>query len=116
MNVSKTIFALAFSLPLTLSALAQTTAKTSTPVHKTGTATAAAPLLKTQQDSLSYAIGLSLANFYKQQNITNINTAIVVRAVNDVKNNKPLLNEQHSPDLRYQLICRKAAGGKGRRQ
>jgi FKBP-type peptidyl-prolyl cis-trans isomerase FklB len=59
-------------------------------------ATTAAPMaLKTTQDSLSYAIGISVANFYKQQNITNINTALVMRAISDVnKSSKPLLSEE----------------------
>ncbi len=62
--------------------------------HKPGT-TAAPVSLKTTQDSLSYAIGISVANFYKQQNITNINTALVMRAISDVnKSNKPLLSEE----------------------
>ena len=58
-------------------------------------ATAAPVALKTTQDSLSYAIGISVANFYKQQNITNINTALVMRAISDVnKSSKPLLSEE----------------------
>ena len=57
--------------------------------------TASAPLLKNTQDSLSYAIGLSVANFYKQANITDINTTLVTRAINDVTHkNKVLLDEQ----------------------
>jgi FKBP-type peptidyl-prolyl cis-trans isomerase FklB len=117
MNVSKTISILTFSVPMALSALAQTAPKTAAPAHKTGTATAASsPLLKTQQDSLSYAIGLSLANFYKQQNLTNINTAMVVRAVNDVKNNKPLLNEQQAQTCIMNFVqktqAEKAVGNK----
>jgi FKBP-type peptidyl-prolyl cis-trans isomerase FklB len=97
MNVSKTIYAFAFSVPIVISGLAQTASHSPATAHKTGTTAATpGPALKTAQDSLSYAIGLSLANFYKQQNLTNINTAIVVRAVNDVKNNKPLLNEQQA--------------------
>jgi FKBP-type peptidyl-prolyl cis-trans isomerase FklB len=53
--------------------------------------------LKTTQDSLSYAIGLSVANFYKQQNITSINTALVTKAINDVnKKGKLLLDEQQA--------------------
>jgi FKBP-type peptidyl-prolyl cis-trans isomerase FklB len=52
-------------------------------------------VLKTTQDSISYAIGLSVASFYKQFNVTNINSAVLTRAINDVnKNGKPLLNEQ----------------------
>lgn len=35
-------------------------------------------------DSASYAMGLSFANFYKQQGITKINTALVLKAINDV--------------------------------
>src|SRR5882757_11311686 len=63
-----------------------------------GASKAAAPVaLKTTQDSLSYAIGLSVANFYKQQNISNINTALVTRAINDVnKKGKLLLDEQQA--------------------
>jgi FKBP-type peptidyl-prolyl cis-trans isomerase FklB len=96
MNVSKTIFASTFCLSAALSVLAQTTPTKTTTVHKTGTG--AAPVtLKTTQDSLSYAIGLSVANFYKQQNITNINTAVVTRAINDVnRKNKLLLDEQQA--------------------
>ena len=58
-------------------------------------ATAAPAALKTTNDSLSYAIGISVANFYKQQNITNINTALVMRAISDVnKNGKLILTEE----------------------
>jgi FKBP-type peptidyl-prolyl cis-trans isomerase FklB len=58
-------------------------------------ATAAPVALKTTNDSLSYAIGISVANFYKQQNITNINTALVMRAISDVnKNGKLILTEE----------------------
>jgi FKBP-type peptidyl-prolyl cis-trans isomerase FklB len=95
MKVIKTIFASAICLSAALSVLAQTTPKTTT-VHKTGTGPAPVAL-KTTQDSLSYAIGLSVANFYKQQNITNVNTALVTRAINDVnKKGKLLLDEQQA--------------------
>jgi FKBP-type peptidyl-prolyl cis-trans isomerase FklB len=81
-----------------LSVLAQTK-KPATAAHPAGAAkTGAAPVaLKTSQDSISYAIGLSVANFYKQQNITDINTALVTRAINDVsRKNKLLLDEQQA--------------------
>jgi FKBP-type peptidyl-prolyl cis-trans isomerase FklB len=94
MNVSKTILVFACSMAIAFSAGAQTTAKTTSPAHKTGTATTTTVTLKTENDSISYAIGVSLANFYKQQNISNINTTILVRAVKDVENNKPILSEQ----------------------
>jgi FKBP-type peptidyl-prolyl cis-trans isomerase FklB len=95
MNVSKKMLASAFCLSAAFSVGAQTPSHATT-AHKPATGQTAAPALKTTQDSLSYAIGLSLANFYKQQGITNISTALVVRAVNDVKNNRPLLNDQQA--------------------
>jgi FKBP-type peptidyl-prolyl cis-trans isomerase FklB len=77
---------------ITVPVFAQTTHPA--PAHKPAT-TATPVTLKTTQDSLSYAIGISVANFYKQQNITNINTALVVRAINDVnKNGKLVLSEE----------------------
>ena len=83
----------ALSAAIALPALAQTAHPTAT--HKPATTAAAPAVLKTTTDSLSYAIGLSVANFYKQQNITNINTALVMRAINDVnRGNKQALDEQ----------------------
>ncbi len=62
------------------------------PLKKTG-AKAAAPL-KNLSDSASYAIGLSVANFYKQQGFKNLNTALIAKGCNDVlSNDKPLMNE-----------------------
>jgi len=89
----------ALCLSASLSGFAQAP-KTTTPAHKATSAsgaTASTPALKTTQDSLSYAIGLSVANFYKQQNITNINTALVTRAINDVnKKTKLLMDEEQA--------------------
>lgn len=53
-----------------------------------------APVFKSQNDSLSYSIGMSLASFYKQQGINDINTAMLDRAVKDVKTGKTLLTEE----------------------
>src|SRR5262249_37938148 len=40
------------------------------------------------------AMGLSIANFYRQQGVTKINSAIVTRAINDAMGGKPtLLND-----------------------
>lgn len=96
MSASKTFLSLVLVLSATLTATAQTGTTHKSTVHKTTGTAASAPVLKTFQDSLNYAIGLSLANFYKQQGVTNINGALVVRAVNDVRNNKPLLDEQQA--------------------
>jgi FKBP-type peptidyl-prolyl cis-trans isomerase len=52
---------------------------------------AAKATLKNLKDSASYAIGLSMATFYKQQGITSLNTALITQAINDVYGNKPTL-------------------------
>jgi FKBP-type peptidyl-prolyl cis-trans isomerase FklB len=98
MIVRKNLLVSMLSLSVCLPAMAQTTVKKSAPAPRTGgvkSASAPAASLRTTQDSLSYAIGISVANFYKQQNITNINTSLVVKAINDVnKKVKPLMDEQ----------------------
>jgi FKBP-type peptidyl-prolyl cis-trans isomerase FklB len=56
---------------------------------------APAPVLKSAIDSFSYSIGLSIANFYKQQGITKINTNLVSKAISDATaNKKTLLTEE----------------------
>lgn len=104
----------ALSLSLT-GLLAQATAKKPTPVKKPVTA-APAPVMKTAVDSFSYAIGLSIANFYKAQGVSNINTQLVLKALTDVKNNKPLLNDEQTNNciVNYMQTARseKAAGKK----
>lgn len=52
-----------------------------------------APVLKNKVDSFSYAIGVSIANFYKEQGIKEINSALVTKALADVKAGKGLLTE-----------------------
>jgi FKBP-type peptidyl-prolyl cis-trans isomerase len=82
----------------------KTTPKKTVPVKPVPAKTsAAAPALKTQTDSLSYAIGLSVANFYKQQGMGKLNTNILAKACNDVlSNNKVLLTEDQANLL---LMC-----------
>lgn len=66
-----------------------------TPVAKPKATPVAQPTMKTALDSLSYALGLSLAEFYKQQGIKTVNTTLVSKAINDaMKGSKPLLNEE----------------------
>jgi len=78
--------------------LAAQVKKTTTPAHSTHATAAKTPTtLKNEVDSVSYAIGLSVAKFYKQANLTNINTAMLVKAINDVKNNgKLVMNEEQA--------------------
>lgn len=49
------------------------------------------PVLRNINDSASYAVGVSVANFYKQQGISKLNSALVSQAINDVFGNKKTL-------------------------
>jgi FKBP-type peptidyl-prolyl cis-trans isomerase len=50
--------------------------------------------LITLHDSASYAIGLSVVNFYKQQGVTSLNTDLISKAINDVMGGKrPAFND-----------------------
>ena len=70
-----------------LATMAQTTSskKTVPAAPKTGFQ------LKTLEDSVNYAMGLSVAGFYKQQGIKKVNIPIVTRAMNDALAGKPQL-------------------------
>lgn len=71
---------------------------TAKPAAKPGTAKPAATgaSLRSGVDSFSYALGLSIANFYKQQGVTNINNQMVIKALNDAKIGKPVLDENQA--------------------
>lgn len=75
-------------LSLALAGSLAAAAQTKTIAKKLAPKTTAAQPLKTLSDSASYAVGLSVANFYKQQGISKLNSAIVARAINDVALNK----------------------------
>lgn len=77
---------------LTLSSFGQTTK----PKPKVPVKTTAAPVLKNQLDSASYAIGMSVANFYKQQGVTTLNSQMVVKGMNDVLTSTPVLINDYS--------------------
>ncbi|HSC40063.1 MAG TPA: FKBP-type peptidyl-prolyl cis-trans isomerase N-terminal domain-containing protein, partial [Chitinophagaceae bacterium] len=94
----KKITGIASFLLLAAAASAQTTATApkKAPVKKpVAHAAVATTALKTSSDSLSYAIGMSLANFYKQQGIKSVNTVMVDKAINDVlKGGKPVMSDE----------------------
>jgi FKBP-type peptidyl-prolyl cis-trans isomerase FklB len=91
--MKKSLIIAIICLPVT-GVLAQATKKPAT--AKKPVSAAPAPSLKNAVDSFSYAIGLSIANFYKAQGVSNINTQLVMKALTDVKNNKPMLNEEQT--------------------
>jgi FKBP-type peptidyl-prolyl cis-trans isomerase FklB len=67
-------------------------------------------VLKTLNDSASYAVGLSVVNFYRQQGISNLNTAVLVRAINDVMGKKSLLlSDEEANSCMMKLIGQQSA-------
>lgn len=53
-----------------------------------------APILKNLNDSASYAVGVSVANFYKQQGIKKLNATLVSKAITDIMSGKtPLMDD-----------------------
>lgn len=81
-----------------------------------GTMAKAAVPFKSALDSMSYAIGLSIAQFYSQQGITKCNTDLVKKGILDANNGKPLLNEEQMnmsiTNYLQNLKAEKAAGNK----
>jgi FKBP-type peptidyl-prolyl cis-trans isomerase FklB len=52
-------------------------------------------VLKNATDSLSYAIGISVASFYKEQGVSNVNIPLVSKAITDLlKSQKPLMSDK----------------------
>jgi FKBP-type peptidyl-prolyl cis-trans isomerase len=99
--MKKLFFIFLSGIALTASAQVKKTA----PAAKT---TAPVKVLKNLNDSASYAIGLSVINFYKQQGITSLNTALVSRAINDaLANKKPLLTDEQANSCVMTLMNQK---------
>jgi len=87
--------------------LAQTPVKPKPKTPAAKPAAAAAPALKNLNDSASYAIGISVASFYQQQGIKQLNTALITRAINDVLGNKPkLIDESAANAVMNQVMSR----------
>lgn len=80
---------------------AQTKKKSTTPAQ----AAAAPAVLKDQTDSLSYSVGVMIANFYKQQGIAKINNALVQRGMTEEMNgDKTALNIQQCNQILMSYI------------
>ncbi|MBC6493068.1 FKBP-type peptidyl-prolyl cis-trans isomerase [Flavihumibacter stibioxidans] len=113
----KTLFTSGLVLAAVIS-MAQAKKTTAKPVAKPiSKPTPPAPLMKNATDSVSYAIGMSLASFYKEQGITNVNPSLVTRALNDaMKGQKTLLTEEQMnmsiSNYLQQLKKEKAAAAK----
>lgn len=64
---------------ISLGIMAQAAKKKSVPAPTKN----AQPKLSTVDDSVSYAIGISVANFFKQQHVQHFNSELVSKAIND---------------------------------
>jgi FKBP-type peptidyl-prolyl cis-trans isomerase FklB len=84
--------ALALSV-IAVSAQTKPAAKKVATTAKKPASAAPAPVMKNALDSFSYALGLSMAGFYKEQGISQINTALVTKALKDVQTGKPMLDD-----------------------
>jgi FKBP-type peptidyl-prolyl cis-trans isomerase len=60
------------------------------------------PAAMTGIDSLSYAIGVQVAEYYKTQGVEKLNTDYVKKAFNDVLNNKPLAISEDECNMNIQ--------------
>src|SRR5688500_17444060 len=92
----KKMLFMVLSLSLSVTIFAQAKVKPKAPTTaKPKPAALPKPVMKNGLDSLSYSLGLSLAQFYKQQGITKVNTTLVSTAINDaMSGGKTLLNEE----------------------
>lgn len=62
----------------------------------------AVPPALTATDSLSYAMGVQTAEYYKTQGLLPVNTAMIKKAYDDVYNNKPLSITQEQCNMTIQ--------------
>lgn len=75
-----------------------------TPAKPAGTA-AQKPVMKNLLDSFSYAVGVNIGNNMKDQGITSLNSALMIKALDDVFKNNPtaLTPEQCNGTLQEQM-------------
>ena len=92
--MKKIAICIVFVLALTLVVKAQNKPASKQPVKTKPKSTVVSSPLKTLEDSANYAIGLSVANFYKQQGFAKINSALVARAINEAMGGKKLLLDE----------------------
>jgi FKBP-type peptidyl-prolyl cis-trans isomerase len=82
-----------------------TTAKTATKPATKPAAKPAAPAMKNILDSASYAIGMSVANFYKQQGVVNLNSAMIIKGCDDImKGNKAAFDDNTANNIMNTLM------------
>jgi FKBP-type peptidyl-prolyl cis-trans isomerase FklB len=111
LNMKKSVLVFT-ALALVITMAGQTGKTTTKPATKTPPKTATKPGVKPAGtgmknilDSASYAIGMSVANFYKQQGVTNINTAMVSKGCDDImKGLKPAFDDNTANNIMTTLM------------
>jgi len=102
----KKVLICALAASALVSTVAAQTKKPAKPVVKTGIAPAPAKsIMKNLNDSFSYAAGVNIANSMKEQGITQLNSSLVQKAIDDVFKDRKLLmtQEQCGMTLQQQL-------------
>ncbi|GEP92193.1 FKBP-type peptidyl-prolyl cis-trans isomerase FklB [Chitinophaga terrae (ex Kim and Jung 2007)] len=99
---------------LSVHGFSQTKAPAKKPVAKP---VAKAPALKNRVDSVSYGIGVNIAENLKAQDLEHVNTAVLVKAIQDVLKKQPLVLSKEECDMSIsnylqQLKAEKAAKNK----
>lgn len=101
---------------ISIGLFAQATKKPVAAKKPATTAATPAPVMKNALDSFSYAMGLSIASFYKEQGVQNINSSLVLKAINDLKAGKPLMDDIQANNCMVGFVQgmrgEKAAGNK----
>ena len=82
------------TLLIVVAGVAQNKSKTTKPTTSSQTSSTALTL-KTGLDSFSYAMGMSVGKFYKQQGLTSIKTNLMLKGIGDAMNDKskPVMDE-----------------------
>jgi len=93
-KLSLLLLGMGFSIGLSAQTSKPVTKTVAKPATKTASKQAAPVTLKTSLDSMSYAIGCSIAQFYKQQGISDFNSYLVSKGISDATNQKPLMTEE----------------------
>lgn len=88
-----------FILPVIISV---SYAQTKKPVAKPKAVPTKAVTMLSSNDSLSYSIGVQVAEYYKTQGVDKINTEYVKKAFNDVFNNKTLTISEEKANMTIQ--------------
>jgi FKBP-type peptidyl-prolyl cis-trans isomerase FklB len=70
-----------------------------TPKKPVAKAAVKAPVLKTRIDSVSYGIGVSIAENLKAQGLENVNTAVLAKAIQETLKNQPQILSKEQIDM-----------------